>query len=448
MRLNLTVAAAFAFGLVAVNQVSAETVKPEKCHLDHFEDGIMAIVHFGLNTFVDKEWGYGDTHPTVFNPRDLDANQWMVAMKAGGVRRVVLVTKHHDGFNLWPSKWNSDYTVANSPWRGGKGDLVRDVRDASRRAGLRFGVYLSPWDRHQANYGKPGYVTYYHRQFDELFANYGPLSEIWLDGANGGDGWYGGAKETRKLAVPAWDYYRMPAVLRKMCAKYPEAIAFGGSGVHSAVWVGNERGFAPETTWYRTSRGFWETPECDFPLRRGWFWHPDEEPKSLYRLVEIYFASVGRGCVMNIGVAPNRKGLVGEDDVKRLAEFGSYVRKFNFTDLADEAKVTQDGATVELQLAAPAEANCLDLMEDFADGQKISAWSAEAKVGGAWQKVASGTTVGYRRLARFKAAKVEAVRVMIDASAAPGARLAKVALRWAAPVEKPKDEPPLEDKAK
>lgn len=151
---------------------------------------------------------------------------------------------------------------------------------------------------------------------------------------------------------------------------------------------------------------------------------------------------------MNIGVAPNRKGLVGEDDVKRLAEFGSYVRKFNFTDLADEAKVTQDGATVELQLAAPVEANCLDLMEDFADGQKISAWSAEAKVGGAWQKVASGTTVGYRRLARFKAAKVEAVRVTIDASAAPGARFAKVALRWAAPVEKPKDEPPLEDKAR
>ena len=168
----------------------------------------MAIIHFGLNTFADKEWGFGDTPPSVFNPTRLDTDQWVDAMSAAGVRRVVMVTKHHDGFNLWPSPQNSDYTVANSQWKGGKGDVVGMIKKSCAHKGMRFGVYLSPWDRHQANYATPAYTDYYHRQFEELFAKYGPISEIWLDGANGGDGWYGGAKERRKLAVDApekWD---------------------------------------------------------------------------------------------------------------------------------------------------------------------------------------------------------------------------------------------------
>ena len=411
-----------------------QPVKPAKCHLDHFEDGVMAIVHYGLNSFCDKEWGYGDTSPAIFNPTALDANQWVSAMKDAGIRRVVMVTKHHDGFNLWPSKHNKDYTVANSPWRGGKGDLVAEVRAACLKQGLRFGTYLSPWDRHQASYGSPAYTEYFHRQFDELFDNYGPVSEIWLDGANGGDGWYGGAREKRKLGVPAWEYYRMPDVIRKMVSRYPDAIAFGGADVHSAAWVGNENGFAPESVWYETARGHWETPECDVPLRRGWFWTAHDAPKSLARLVEIYFASVGRGCVLNIGIAPNREGLVGADDAKRLKEFGDYVRAFNAVDFAKGATLVKSDCCRYLKLEKPAKVNCFDICEQIGDGQFVAGWKAEAKVGGRWTVVADGTTIGYRRLVRFAAVESDEFRVTVTDAVGP-AKLGTVALRWAERVE-------------
>ena len=410
-------------------------IPPSKCHTDHFEDGIMSIIHFGLNTFADKEWGYGDTPPSAFNPTRLDTDQWVDAMAAGGIRRVVMVTKHHDGFNLWPSPLNRDYTVANSPWKDGKGDLVKMVSESCRRRGMRFGVYLSPWDRHQASYATPAYVDYFHEQFEDLFANYGKISEIWLDGANGGDGWYGGAKESRKLSVPAWDYYRMPELLDRMHELYPDAIAFGGHGPNSSVWVGNEAGLAPTSVVYVTERGHWETPECDFPLRRGWFWHAMDAPKSLFELVETYFHSVGRGCVMNIGIAPNKDGLVGDDDVKRLKELGDYVREFNAVDYARGATVRRTANSVEVELAAPATVNAVDAMEDITKGQKVYAWRFECEKDGKWTTLVESATIGYRRIERFAETTARRFRVVLT-DARPGAFVRSVALRHAPAVPK------------
>lgn len=433
-----TLALALLTASVAASARSGE-VKPEPCHLSHLEDGVMAIVHYGLNTYCDREWGYGDTSPSLFDPQKLDTDQWVDAMVAGGVRRVVMVAKHHDGFNLWPSKLNPGYTIADTPWKGGKGDLLKEVRDSCLRRGVAFGVYLSPWDRHQPEYARPAYVDYYHAQWDEILANYGPLCEIWLDGACGGDGWYGGAKERRAIPGTPWDYYRIPALIKKLHAAYPGAIVFGGEGPHSAVWVGNEAGVAPDSVWYATTRGFWETPECDTPLRRGWFWHCNESPKSLFYLVECYFASVGHGCVMNLGIAPNRDGLVGEDDVRRLKEFGDWMRAFNAVDFAADAKTERTDRSVTLRLARPAQVNCLDAMEEIAEGQRITGWTFEAKVGDAWKTLAEGAAMGYRRLARF--ATVESAEFRLTVTAAkPGAKVGRVALRFAAPVARADDE--------
>ena len=176
----------FASALLA----AASAAVPPSAPTQHFLDlEIVAIVHYGLNTYADKEWGYGDTPAAIFNPTKLDARQWVAAAKAGGVKRIIFVCKHHDGFCLWPSKLNADYTVANTPWKGGKGDLVKEVREATHAAGLEFAAYLSPWDRHHAEYARPAYVDYFHAQWADLMDNYGPITEIWLDGANGGDGY-------------------------------------------------------------------------------------------------------------------------------------------------------------------------------------------------------------------------------------------------------------------
>ena len=417
-------------------------VAPTKGQLEHLEDGIMAIIHFGLNTFADKEWGYGDTPPSVFNPTKLDTDQWVDAMSAAGIRRVVMVAKHHDGFNLWPSPHNPDYTVANSPWKDGEGDVVGMVKESCARKGLRFGVYLSPWDRHQASYATPAYTDYYHRQFEELFAKYGPISEIWLDGANGGDGWYGGAKERRKLGVPAWDYYRIPRVLKRMHELYPDAIAFGGGGPDSAVWVGNESGYAPMVVEYVTKQGYWATPECDTPLRKGWFWHANDAPKPLSQLVDIYCSSVGRGCVLNLGIAPNRDGLVGTEDVRRLKEFGDWVRKFNAVDLAQDATVWRFPGIYQIDLQNPTTVNAVDVREDLSFGQKTKAWKLEYDKDGVWTPVVESATIGYRRIERFAEVTSRRFRVVVTESK-PGVSIDSVALRHADAVPLEPDATPL-----
>ena len=391
----------------------ADVPVPSKATLSALDKGVIAIVHFGPNTFTGREWGYGDTPASVFAPSKLDASQWVSAAKAGGIRRIVLVCKHHDGFCLWPSAYNGDYTVANTPWRDGKGDLVKEVRDATLAAGLEFGAYLSPWDRHHAEYARPAYTEYFHRQWAELMDNYGPISEIWLDGANGGDGWYGGAKETRKIpAAPI--YYDHPRLLKALKAKYPLAAIFGMDTDRTLRWPGNERGIVPED-YDLVRNGVFQPPEADTPLRGKWFWHPGDKAKSLKELTDRYMESVGRSGILDLGLAPNRDGLIDEGDAARLREFGDWVRHFNGADLAKDAKciVSYNSRKWSWILPEARTFDAIDLAEDIRKGLRVKSWKAFADE----REIASGKQIGYRRIVRFGApVTAKTVRVEIESN--------------------------------
>lgn len=388
---------------------------PSPQQLHTLDLGIISIVHFGLNTFTDKEWGFGDTSPAVFNPVKFDASQWASAAKAGGIRRMVMVCKHHDGFCLWPSPLNSDYTVANTPWKDGKGDIVREVHDAAQAAGIEFAAYLSPWDRHQAEYARPAYVEYFHGQWNDLLDHYGPICEVWLDGANGGDGWYGGHPEKRVLPKPAYQYYEYDRLLQTVYAKSAGAVIFGGGGPRGMCWPGNEKGFVPEGYDYGATAGSYRPPECDTPLRMKWFWHKDDAAKSLRELVNRYFESVGRGGILNLGLSPNDQGLLDEGDVKRLQEFGDYVRAFNAVDYAAGASctVTRQGAETvyAYTLTAPVTFDAVDFREDLTKGMRIRGWRLEAS----GKTLAEGTWAGFRRMARFAPVTAAEVKLVITA---------------------------------
>ena len=403
-------------------------VRPSEAHLAYQSREIMALVHWGLNPYTNQEWGFGNAPVSKLTPSRLDPAQWVRAMKAAEVKSIVLVAKHHDGCCLWPSKLNQDYSMAAVPAPNTGRDIVREMSDACRREGLKFGVYLSPWDRHQGNYATPAYVDYFFAQWNDIFDNYGEICEIWLDGANGGTGWYGGVNGDKgeRRSIPK-GYYRKPDLLALMHRKHPNAVAFGGHGDWSSAWCGNERGVSPET-WWCPRKGddgklHWMPSEADFPLRRGWFFHASERPKSLATLVKIYFETVGRGAVMNIGVAPDTDGQVCEADTKRLAEFGEWVRDFNSRDLAKGAKATErydgDTLTVELELPGEVEFNCVDIKERIADGQRIAEFCVEAPGDGGWRCIAKGTTVGHRRLARVPSAKRSRLRVSFKGIAKP-----------------------------
>jgi alpha-L-fucosidase len=314
---------------------------------------IYGIVHWGLNTFTDREWGMGDEDPELLAPASFDADQIVGACKAGGLAGLVVVAKHHDGFCLWPTKTTGHNISRSTGFRGGRGDYVREMGDACRRHGLRFGVYVSPWDRNNADYASPGYVEIFHAQIRELLGGaYGEVFEMWFDGANGGDGYYGGARERR--IIPA-GYYRFPEVFRFVREMQPNLCIFAGENDGSDLrWPGNETGWldpdssatvcsvgesadhregecSPEymkviNTGTKDSEGasFFRVCECDFPLRPGWFYHAKEDgkTKSGLDLLHRYLNTVGNGGTMNIGIAPNKNGLLADEDVKALADFG------------------------------------------------------------------------------------------------------------------------------
>jgi len=349
--------------LLALSISFGQTPKPGPALAARIAAGdceVYGIVHWGLNTYTDREWGYGDENPALLNPAKFDADQIVGACKAGGLGGLVVVAKHHDGFCLWPTK-TTEHNISKSPFRGGKGDYVREMEKACRKAGLKFGVYVSPWDRHDADYASPKYVEKYHAQIKELLSgDYGEIFEMWFDGANGGDGWYGGAKERRKIAG---DYYRFPEVFKFVRKLQPKVCIFAGESDESDFrWPGNERGvldpysgaticstggFAdgkfgnPEykkhiNTGMRNSEGaveysmFFRVCECDFPMRPGWFYHAKDKGKTksgLY-LLQRYLNTVGNGGTMNIGIAPNKDGLLDDEDVKALADFGKLKASF------------------------------------------------------------------------------------------------------------------------
>ena len=433
------------------------------------QDEVWAFIHFGPNTFSDSEWGYGDTDPALFNPTRLDCGQWVRTFQNAGIKGVILTAKHHDGFCMWPSDF-TDYTVAASPYKAGKGDIVGELARACAENGLKFGVYLSPWDRHQATYGTEAYVDYYQNQLRELLTRYGTISEVWLDGANGGDGWYGGAKEKRN--IDRRTYYDFPKIHAIVQELQPDAIIFsdGGPGCR---WVGNERGVASETNWaflrdgvvypgYPNARELgpghedgdrWIPAECDVSIRRGWFYHSaeDERVKTPEQLTELYYRSVGRNGKLLINFPVDREGLVHPVDSANACEAYRILSQELGNDLLADARVKasetrgrgfraknandgrpdtywapKDGtltAALEFTLDGKRRVDRILLQEPIALGQRIKEFTVEYLDGSAWLPIPTEekmTTVGYKRIVRFSPIETQALRITVtDARACP-----------------------------
>ncbi len=423
---------------------------PSAAQLRWHEDEIISLVHFSTITYADKEWGYGDEPATLFNPTAFDARQIVRSAKDGGVKLLLLVTKHHGGFCLWPSKYNDTYTVKNSPWRDGKGDMVKELVDACRAEGLKVGFYLSPWDRNHKDYGMPEYVTYFHNQLRELLTNYGEIHEVWFDGANGGDGWYGGAKCTRR--IEAEKYYQWDKVMAIVRELQPKAVCFNREDIR---WVGNENGTAGDPCWATMNgdgegsgvRGgsIWMPAESDFPQRNGWFWHPNDHTRSPADLLGRYFASAGRNTVMNIGIAPDRRGLICEDDAAALKGFGDRVRDIFATNLATSAKITASNSrpgfppdnlidakpatywasdddmltpSVTLDFGKPVTFSVISLREYIQLGQRVDDWALDLWDDGVWKEFAAGTCIGAHRLWRGQPITTGKIRLRITKAAA------------------------------
>jgi len=425
-----------------------------------------AFLHFTVNTFTDREWGNGDEPEKVFNPTDFDADQIVGTIEDAGLRGVVLTCKHHDGFCLWPSKY-TEHSVKNSPWKNGKGDVVKEISAACRRHGLKFGVYLSPWDRNHKDYARPEYITYYRNQLRELLTDYGPIFELWFDGANGGDGFYGGARERRNIDNRVYyDWENTWKIVRQL---QPDACMFSDGGP-DIRWIGNESGFAGETCWATVNRAGtfpghadgrtlvqgerhgadWLPGEVDVSIRPGWFYHAreDRQVRSPANLLKIYYESVGRGANLILNVPPDRRGRIHENDVKSLLAWRKLLDATFAKDVARGAKATAsntrgndekfaaahaiDGkpdtywatddtvTTPELVLefAAPVTFNVARVREYLPLGQRIDAIAVDAWDSGRWQPFATATSVGNQRLLRGKNITTSKVRLRVTKAAA------------------------------
>ena len=423
-----------------------------------------AFVHFGLNTFNDLEWGYGNTPAETFNPTDLDCEQWVRIIKAAGLKGVILTAKHHDGFCLWPTK-TVDYNISNSPYKNGKGDMVRELSDACKKHGLKFGLYLSPWDRHNAEYGREGYQKTYHEQINELISNYGPLFEFWFDGANGGNGWYGGTNETRSIDPKT--YYGYETAREMIKAKHPEAMIFGGT-VPDIRWIGNESGWAGETNWspysldketHYTQNQWgmkdgnqWLPGECDVSIRPGWFYHhrEDHQVRTVPNLVDLYYRSVGHNATLLLNFPVDRRGLIHPVDSANAVRFhemiqqqlktnlvagmtpkvsnergGDFVASALTDDNFDTYWATEDGVTtadIEFSFDTPTRMNRMMLQEYIPLGQRVKAFVVEYLDKDTWLPVKLNeetTTIGYKRLLRFETVETKGMRIRITDARGP-----------------------------
>ena len=429
---------------------------PSDRQLRWHADNVIGIFSFSLNTYTGAEWGYGNEDVALFNPAEFDARQIVGAAKAAGMKLLVLVAKHHNGFCLWPSRLNDGYSVKNSPWRAGQGDIIREMADACRAVGMKVGMYLSPWDRNHPEYGFPGYVDYYHGQLRELLTDYGPLHEVWFDGANGGDGWYGGAEGVRQIGA---DYYQWPKVLEMVRALQPQAVCFGLEDIR---WVGNETGAAGDPCWATMGpkgtngavsgnqglRGgsVWMPAESDFPLREGWFWHPGESAKTAGDLLNRYFTSVGRNSVMNIGIAPDRQGRICDEDARSLEGLGARISAIFATNLAASAHIvasqtrpgfpagnlidgnaqtswaSADGELrpeVTLDFGQPCTFSVVRIREAIMFGARVDEWALDQWADGRWQEFCKSSGIGAERLWRGEPVTTAKIRLRILRSAAP-----------------------------
>jgi alpha-L-fucosidase len=396
-----------------------------------------AFIHYSLNTYTDQEWGFGNEDPKLFNPSDLDCRQWARVCKQAGMRGIIFTAKHHCGFCMWPSAY-TEYSVKNSHWKNGKGDVVRELADACREEGLEFAVYLSPWDRNHPEYGRPAYVEYFRNQLRELLTNYGDIFEVWFDGANGGDGWYGGANETRK--IDRTTYYEWPETYKMIRELQPKCLIWNdGSDRGDLRWVGTEAGNVGETNWsmlnhdgevtwpmlhYGLEDGdSWVPGETNTSIRPGWFYHDaeNEHVKSLSKLMDTYYKSVGRNStlLLNFPIAPN--GRIHPTDSLRGIAFSKMIHEVFKTDLAKNATTkTRDNVTL-IDFKKPTAFNRFVAEEDIRYGQRVKKFSLEAEVDGKWmplkdELVENGdglTTIGHRRIICFPTMKATKLRFTI-----------------------------------
>lgn len=426
-----TLASAAVSGVAHARQRRARPV-PTPSQLEWQRDELAMFLHFGVNTFTDREWGDGREDPAIFAPSKLDAGQWARTARAAGFRAVILTAKHHDGFCLWPTR-TTTHSVAASPWRGGRGDVVREFADACRAERLKVGLYLSPWDRHEPSYGdSPRYNDLYCAQLTELLTQYGPIHEVWFDGANGE-----GPNGRRQV----YDWPRVWALVRRL---QPAAVMFSDAGP-DVRWIGNERGVAGETNWstvdpavvpYPGATGggvmrmlqqgdpngtVWRPGETDVSIRRGWFYHPAEDGRvrSVENLVGLYFTSVGRNSKLLLNVPPTPEGLIHEIDAQRLIGMRQRLDAIFRTNALGSRPVPwrpigPRAAQAAVTFETPVTVSVTDVREPIERGQVVARYLVQGLTRGGWQPVARGTTIGYRKLDRFDPVEVSAIRVTIE----------------------------------
>ncbi|UZR97266.1 alpha-L-fucosidase [Chondrinema litorale] len=438
------------------------SVIPTESQVEYQQMEMIGFIHFTVNTFTDKEWGMGDEDISIFNPSELDTEQWVKVAKEAGLKELILTAKHHDGFCLWPSAY-TEHSVKNSPYKDGKGDIVKEFTDACKKYGIKAGLYLSPWDRNHADYGKPEYIEYYRNQLTELLTNYGDISEIWFDGANGGDGYYGGANEERRIdKLTYYDWDNTIALVKKL---QPNILVFSDAGpdIH---WIGNEKGFAGETFWSTIDKSklviggsesaylnagdpngnSWIVGQCDVSIRPGWFYHAkeDDEVKTPEHLLDIYYKSVGRNAILLLNLPPDRRGLLHENDVKNLNTFKQMRDQIFDDNLAKGKEATADTywgshpdyaaskitdgsfdtywaaeqgkkvATLNLDLGAETSFDHLVLQEYTPLGQRVSSFTVYAQDGESWKEITGGTTIGLKRILTFSEVSASKLKLELE----------------------------------
>lgn len=442
---------------------------PSERQLSWHKMEFYAFVHFNMNTFTNMEWGFGNESPELFNPTELDCRQWARVCKEAGMTGIILTAKHHDGFCLWPSEY-TEHSVKNSPWKNGQGDVVKELAEACEEYGLKMGIYLSPWDRNHADYGKPEYITYFRNQLRELLSNYGDIYEVWFDGANGGTGWYGGANEERRIdRTTYYDWENTRKIVREL---QPQACMFSDAGP-DIRWVGNESGWAGETNWSILKRDdfapgvvsdvkylqqgqidgtHWLPAEVDVSIRPGWYYHPSEDHKvkTLPQLLDIYYNSIGRNASFLLNLPVDKRGLVNENDVRQLKKLSEAINADFSDNLADgkdvEASNTRGNSkkynpenvvdnnpetywatdvdviasSITIDFKEPTEFNRFLAQEYIPLGQRVKEFTLEALVDDDWKQIDAQTTIGNKRILRFPNVVASKIRLNIkDAKACP-----------------------------
>lgn len=440
---------------------------PSEKQIAWHEMEMNAFVHFTINTFTNLEWGMGNESPELFNPDSTNVSQWTEIIKGTGFKGLIFTCKHHDGFCLWPSAY-TEHNIKYSPYKNGKGDLVKEVSDACKKSGLKFGIYMSPWDRNQATYGTPEYITYYRNQLKELFTNYGPVFEMWFDGANGGTGYYGGANEKR--SINGATYYEWPKTINIVREMSPNTLFFSDAGP-DIRWCGNEDGKVDETCWATISpdtlyagksntetilgRGSedgnrWIPAETDVSIRPGWFYHQKEDSlvKTPQQLFDIYLKSVGRGALLLLNIPPDKRGLINNNDVKALAGFKELLQKEFNTNLTKGAKIstsatrgkslkyaaanlidgnkdtywaTDDQTTtgdITVDFTKTKQVKYIVLQEYIKLGQRIKSFHVDYWNGKKWETLTSATTIGYKRILKIDPVQTQKIRICFTESKA------------------------------